>query len=79
MVAFGKTAPPRAATARAPETIRRGARLRILVRSGALLIETAGRLMQDASVGELAALRVDATRATVTGKIIDTKSAEVLL
>lgn len=67
------------AEVRAAEMLRRGTGLRIVVRCGALVIETTGRLMQDAAVGQMAPLQVDTTRAVVIGQIIDPKRAEVLL
>lgn len=62
----------------ARETLRRGATVKLVLRRGALVVETSGDLLRDCAIGDLGKFRVDKTRAIVSARLTDRMTAEVV-
>ena len=74
----GGTRPAPAGPPQEQIKVRRGTIVRLLVRRGALTIETTGELSRDCVVGALGKFRVHETRAYVVARLTDATTAEVI-
>lgn len=70
---------PTAAVQPQAPTIARGTRVRVKVRIGALAVEADGELLEPSRIGARARLRINDTRAVVTGVLVAPGVAEVVL
>lgn len=73
------TAASAVSSAQAAPAVPRGSRVRVKVRIGALSVEADGELVEPGRIGEIAKLRIQDTRAVVSGVLVAPGVAEVVL